>query len=155
MKRRVSVWLGLLGGVAAAEIFTAVVLYDIGSGIARLPEPVGIFSLCISLFGLSGPTFYSELQAANARMHQNMDIATSGNPDRDFAQMMLAHHQGAIDMSLVQLKYGNDKPLRRLAQSIIVEQEQEITYMRSLIGQQSAALFVSKSNTGKSEHANE
>ena len=45
--------------------------------------------------------------------------------------MMIAHHQGAIEMALVQLKHGNNERLRRLAQSIIVEQGQEITYMRT------------------------
>jgi cation diffusion facilitator family transporter len=38
----------------------------------------------------------------------------------------------AIDMALVLLKHGRDERLRRLAQSIIVEQGQEITYMRTL-----------------------
>jgi uncharacterized protein (DUF305 family) len=48
-------------------------------------------------------------------------------------RMMIPHHQGAIDMALLQLKYGHDEKLRRLAQSIIVEQGQEIAYMRSLL----------------------
>jgi uncharacterized protein (DUF305 family) len=47
--------------------------------------------------------------------------------------MMIPHHQGAIDMALVQLKYGRNEKLRRLAQSIIVEQGQEIAYMRSFL----------------------
>jgi uncharacterized protein (DUF305 family) len=48
-------------------------------------------------------------------------------------RMMIPHHQGAIDMALVLLKYGRDEKLRRLAQSIVVEQGQEITYMRTLL----------------------
>jgi CheY-specific phosphatase CheX len=40
---------------------------------------------------------------------------------------------GAIDMARVLLKYGQDERLKRLAQSIIVEQGQEITYMRTLL----------------------
>ena len=62
-----------------------------------------------------------------------MEIAPSGDIDRDFTRMMIPHHQGAIDMALVQLKYGRNEKLRRLAQSIIVEQGQEIAYMRSLL----------------------
>jgi uncharacterized protein (DUF305 family) len=53
----------------------------------------------------------------------------SGNIDRDFVRMMIPHHQGAIDMARVLLKYGQDERLKRLAQSIIVEQGQEISYM--------------------------
>jgi uncharacterized protein (DUF305 family) len=77
--------------------------------------------------------FYSEMATVNARMHEGMQVEPSGNVDRDFMQMMIPHHQGAIDMALVMLKYGRDEKLKRLAQSIIVEQGQEIAYMRNLI----------------------
>ena len=63
------------------------------------------------------------------------DIAPTGDPDRDFARSMIPHHQGAIDIALVQLKHGRDARLRRLAQSIIVEQGQEIAYLRSILDQ--------------------
>ena len=36
-------------------------------------------------------------------------------------------------MARVLLKYGHDEKVRRLAQSIIVEQGQEIAYMRTLL----------------------
>ena len=81
----------------------------------------------------SGPTFYSDMGHANARMHEGMEISSSGDVDRDFIRMMIPHHQGAIDMALVLLKYGKDEKLKRLAQSIIVEQGQEIAYMRTLL----------------------
>jgi uncharacterized protein (DUF305 family) len=81
----------------------------------------------------SEPTFYSEMAKVNARMHEGMDIVPSGDVDRDFIRMMIPHHQGAIDVALVQLKYGRNEKLRRLAQTIIVEQGQEIAYMRSLL----------------------
>jgi len=56
-----------------------------------------------------------------------------GDEHDDLIRMMIPHHQGAIDMALVQLKYGRNEKLRRLAQSIIVEQGQEIAYMRGLL----------------------
>lgn len=64
------------------------------------------------------------------RMHADMAIVPSGDSDRDFAAMMIPHHQGAIDMAKAQLLYGRDPTLRRLAQGIIVEQMQEIDVMR-------------------------
>jgi uncharacterized protein (DUF305 family) len=79
------------------------------------------------------PIFYVEMTAVNARMHEAMEIVPSGNVERDFVEMMIPHHQGAIDMALVLLKHGRDERLKRLAQSIIVEQGQEITYMRALL----------------------
>jgi hypothetical protein len=81
----------------------------------------------------SQQNFYLEMTQVNARMHESMQIVPSGDPDRNFTRMMIPHHQGAIDMALVLLKYGRDEKLKRLAQSIIIEQGQEIAYMRSLL----------------------
>ena len=67
------------------------------------------------------------------RMHKDMAIVPSGDPDRDFAGMMIPHHQGAVDMALVELRFGRDERLRRLAQGIIVEQQQEIALMQSIL----------------------
>jgi uncharacterized protein (DUF305 family) len=65
------------------------------------------------------------------RMNSGMAAARpTGDHDRDFAAMMIPHHQGAIDMAKVELIYGRDPVLRRLAQGIIVEQQQEIELMQ-------------------------
>ena len=69
-------------------------------------------------------------EAANAKMHQGMAIPFTGNADRDFIAGMIPHHQGAIDMAEVVLKYGEDPKVRKLAQAIIRAQKQEITQMQ-------------------------
>ena len=74
--------------------------------------------------------FASENRAAMARMMAAMEIRPSGDVDRDFAAMMIPHHQGAIDMALAELRYGSNERLRRVAQEIVVEQQQEIVVMR-------------------------
>ncbi|MFS0771155.1 DUF305 domain-containing protein [Sphingomonas sp. 1P08PE] len=66
-------------------------------------------------------------------MHGAMMTGYSGDPDRDFARMMIPHHQGAIDMAGIELRYGKDERLRRLAQGIIVEQRQEIAVMQGIL----------------------
>jgi uncharacterized protein (DUF305 family) len=69
-------------------------------------------------------------------MDRDMKVAPmTGDPDHDFAAMMIPHHQGAIDMAKVELLYGKDPALRRLAQEIIVTQEQEIVVMRMRLEQ--------------------
>jgi len=76
-------------------------------------------------------TFASQMMQAMDRMNSGMAAARpTGDPDRDFAAMMIPHHQGAIDMAKVELIYGRDPILRRLAQGIIVEQQQEIELMQ-------------------------
>lgn len=73
--------------------------------------------------------------AAMERMMQRMGAPSTGNIDRDFVQAMSAHHQGAIDMAVALLKYGHDEQLKRIAQEIIVDQQQEIAAMRLALGQ--------------------
>jgi uncharacterized protein (DUF305 family) len=64
-------------------------------------------------------------------MHKEMDIAYSGEVDVDFVRGMIPHHQGAIDMARVMLAYGKDPELRKLATTIVAEQEKEIATMRA------------------------
>ena len=67
-----------------------------------------------------------------ARLDAGMPIAPRRS-DRDFARMMIPHHQGAVDMAIVELSFGRDERLRRLAQGIIVEQRQEIQVMQRVL----------------------
>jgi uncharacterized protein (DUF305 family) len=84
--------------------------------------------------------FTTQMRQAMERMGAGMMAAKStGNPDRDFAAMMIPHHQGAIDMAKVELIYGRDPVMRRLAQGIIVEQQQEIELMQRYLHEGSAA----------------
>ena len=78
--------------------------------------------------------YLGENQAAMTTMMAAMDVKPSGDVDRDFVEMMAPHHQGAIDMAQAFLRHGHNEQLRRLAQEIIVTQQQEIVAMRLAIG---------------------
>ncbi|WP_338501611.1 DUF305 domain-containing protein [Sphingomonas kaistensis] len=59
--------------------------------------------------------------------------APTGDQDRDFARQMIVHHQGAIEMSRVQLARGKDAEMRRLAKEIITMQEREIAQFNAYL----------------------
>jgi Domain of unknown function (DUF305) len=79
--------------------------------------------------------FLAESNAAMARMMAAMNVKPSGDVDAEFVALMVPHHQGAIDMAQAQLRYGRNEQLRRIAQEIIVTQQQEIAAMRLAVGQ--------------------
>jgi hypothetical protein len=82
-------------------------------------------------------SFLAENEAAMNRMMTDMAAKPSGDVDRDFVAMMVPHHQGAIEMAKAFLRYGHNEQLRRLAQEIIVTQQQEIVTMRLAVGEPS------------------
>ena len=72
-----------------------------------------------------------EYMAAMQKMDEPMMSAVMiPDPDNAFILGMIPHHQGAIDMAKIQLKYGGDATARALAQRIVIEQEQEIAEMQ-------------------------
>ena len=77
--------------------------------------------------------FARDMDAAMNRMTAAMHVRPTGDVDRDFAAMMIPHHQGAMDMAVAELRYGTNPQLRRIAQEIIVDQQQEIAAMRLAI----------------------
>lgn len=70
-------------------------------------------------------------QAADHSMMSGMsNIEYTGNADHDFVTHMIPHHQGAVAMAKVELKYGKDAKLRALAKEIIASQDKEIAFMK-------------------------
>jgi len=79
--------------------------------------------------------FLAENTAAMTKMMAAMDVKPTGDADKDFVAAMVPHHQGAVDMSIAILRYGHNEQLKRIAQEIIVTQQQEIVAMRVALGQ--------------------
>jgi len=77
--------------------------------------------------------FLAANKAAMAKMMVDMSVASTGDVDADFAATMIPHHQGAIEMAQAELRYGRNERLWRIAQEIIVTQQQEIEAMKYAI----------------------
>ncbi|NRP87517.1 hypothetical protein GFPCMMHI_03437 [Ensifer adhaerens] len=92
------------------------------------------FAVVASAQNAAEAAYLTENDAAMTKMMDGMSVKPSGDVDRDFVAMMTPHHQGAIDMAVAALKYGKNEQLRRIAQEIIVEQQQEIIAMKLAIG---------------------
>ena len=78
--------------------------------------------------GAASPATQAYRKAMDGMM-AGMDIAYTGNSDVDFAKGMIPHHQGAVEMAKVELEFGKDPELRKLAEDIIKAQESEIAFM--------------------------
>ncbi|WP_267553493.1 DUF305 domain-containing protein [Rhizobium rhizogenes] len=111
-----------------AAILAAVILATAGActALAQDPSPIQTDS--------PEAAYLAENNAAMDKMMADMEVKPSGDVDRDFVAMMTPHHQGAIDMAVAVLKYGKNEQLKRIAQEIIVDQQQEIAAMKLAIG---------------------
>ncbi len=123
-------WLAAAAGLATASAASAA-----EPKAPSLAEYIG--AICTAALQPASPLeapFLSATVAAMTRMLVGMQITPSGDVDHDFAAMMVPHHQGAIDMAQAELRHGRNEQLRRIAQEIIVEQQQEIAAMRLALG---------------------
>jgi uncharacterized protein (DUF305 family) len=80
----------------------------------------------------SSKKYLSSMHSSMMKMnHDMMSAPMNGNPDHDFAAMMIPHHQGGIDMAKLELQCGKDPEMRKLAENIIAAQKKEIEQMRA------------------------
>jgi Domain of unknown function (DUF305) len=132
-----------LGALGAAGLLASGFLLGIAFFSLTNSAPTGslakyVGAICATVLR-SSPTleapFISENTDAMRKMMVDMEISPTGNVDHDFVEMMVPHHQGAIEMAQAELRYGRNEVLRRLSQEIIVTQQQEILAMRLALGQ--------------------
>ncbi len=82
-----------------------------------------------------GDAFYKEVMSKMNEMKMDMDH--SGSLDKQFVQMMIPHHQGAIDMAKAYLKSGAHEPkLKTMANNIISAQQKEIQELQAWLSKQ-------------------
>ena len=65
---------------------------------------------------------------------QQLEQASGVEFDRMWLQMMIAHHEGAVQMAQTELRDGRNPEAKALAQTIIDAQQSEITQMQEMLG---------------------
>lgn len=76
----------------------------------------------------------NKMMAIMHEMMSKMDsVQKTNDPEVDFLRMMVLHHQGAINMSNLELQEGKNDSLKRTAQKIINEQQTEITQFNNYL----------------------
>lgn len=77
--------------------------------------------------GADEQQFLFEIDLAMSNMNRSMLTTPTDDIDRDFVNVMVPHHQGAIDLTRAEIKYGRNDALRQLAKRMVSEQEEEIS----------------------------
>lgn len=66
-------------------------------------------------------------------MHQQMMAATGANLSETWARKMIAHHQGAVDMSEVLIRQGGTPQVVAMARRTVVDQRREIAQLEAML----------------------
>lgn len=87
------------------------------------------------MFGMNEGPFDS----VEKKMHQDMMAAEGSDIDQTWAQKMMIHHQGGIEMSQIVLEQGADPAIQAMARKTIEEQTKDIGELNELLRQHQSA----------------
>jgi uncharacterized protein (DUF305 family) len=69
----------------------------------------------------------------NNSMAKMKSMQMTGDFDIDFANMMIDHHQGGIDMAQIEVTQGKDDKIKSKAQEILTKQQEEQQKLRDFV----------------------
>lgn len=72
------------------------------------------------------PASRAYLQSMETMNKAMMSQPMTGDADHDFASMMRSHHQAAVDMAKVEIQYGRNPEMKKMAEKVVADQSREI-----------------------------
>ena len=88
------------------------------------------------------------MESMNGMMASMNAMKMTSDFDLDFANMMIPHHQSAIDMAEAYLPKGRDEKIKTMAQNIIDAQKREIEELKTMIANHKTAEGKAHSGAG-------
>jgi uncharacterized protein (DUF305 family) len=73
------------------------------------------------------------MKPMNDMMAKMQSMQMTGDFDVDFANMMVEHHQSALDMAQVEVSQGKDETLKTKAQEILTKQKKEQQELKDFV----------------------
>lgn len=73
------------------------------------------------------------LKAMNTMIVKMNAIKMTNDYDFDYPKMMIEHHQGAIDIALIEMEKGTDKKIKMMAQTIITVKKEEQAALKEIL----------------------
>lgn len=103
-----------------------------GQGIASAQAPMPGHQGMAASSTKGGSKAPMKMHAAMEGMQAKMSaMKMTGMADADFAMMMVAHHQAAIDMAKAELESGKDREMLKIAKKVVADQTKEIAKLEA------------------------
>lgn len=84
----------------------------------------------------AGQTAKTEYMMSMDKMEKAQDIRIlTGDADVDYAQLLIDHHQSALEMAQTELEYGDVQQMKDMAQKMIDDQMKEIDELQTWLRQ--------------------
>ena len=102
-------------------------------GADKQQREIGVLERMLSA-GISGGTGDANIfRPVEQRMHQAMMAASGGSLSETWARKMIAHHQGAIDMSEIIIRQGGNAQVLAMARRTAEDQRREIARLEAML----------------------
>jgi len=84
------------------------------------------------------PASRAYMQSMETMNKTMMSQPMTGDADHDFASMMRSHHQAAVDMAKVEIQYGKNPEMKKMAEKVVADQSKEIKQLDTWLGRHPA-----------------